>query len=234
MAEPEDFLTRWSRRKRQIQNEERLDDKVSGPPEATAETAQQLPATPKAADTAEKTDVFDLSKLPSLDSIGPDTDIRSFLQPGVPTALSRAALRRAWAADPAIRDFVGLSENAWDFTAPDGVPGFGALDPADAKRLLAQVFGGEDRKESEATLATAEPDAGSDATNAATEAAEGPVPEAADTDNPDCREIAQDNGELSSAEHGDDATMHVDVATQQVAPHDLPRPMRRRGRALPQ
>jgi hypothetical protein len=30
-------------------------------------------------------------------------------------------------ADPAIRDFVGLSENGWDFTKPDGIPGFGPL-----------------------------------------------------------------------------------------------------------
>ena len=33
----------------------------------------------------------------------------------------------------------GLAENAWDFTAPDGVPGFGPLDPADAPQLLERV-----------------------------------------------------------------------------------------------
>src|SRR6185503_21147160 len=49
--------------------------------------------------------------------------------------------RRAWVTDPAIRDFVGLAENAWDFTAPDGVPGFGPLAPADIARLAAHVFG---------------------------------------------------------------------------------------------
>jgi hypothetical protein len=30
-------------------------------------------------------------------------------------------------ADPAIKDFVGLSENGWDFTKPEGIPGFGPL-----------------------------------------------------------------------------------------------------------
>ena len=30
-------------------------------------------------------------------------------------------------ADPAIKDFVGLSENGWDFTKPDTIPGFGAM-----------------------------------------------------------------------------------------------------------
>ena len=31
--------------------------------------------------------------------------------------------------DPAIRNYVGLSENSWDFNAPGGVPGFGPLNP---------------------------------------------------------------------------------------------------------
>jgi len=56
--------------------------------------------------------------------------------------LTRAALRRAWAADPAIRNFVGLQENDWDFTAPNGPMGFGELPPGtDLKKLLARVFG---------------------------------------------------------------------------------------------
>ena len=50
--------------------------------------------------------------LPATESITADTDIRAFLAPGIPAHLTRAALRRAWAADPAIRDFVGLAENA--------------------------------------------------------------------------------------------------------------------------
>jgi len=53
--------------------------------------------------------------------------------------LARAALRRAWAVDPAIGDFIGLSENAWDFNAPGGVSGFGSLDLEQVRRLVAQV-----------------------------------------------------------------------------------------------
>jgi hypothetical protein len=48
---------------------------------------------------------------------------------------SRYWLRRAWLADPAIRDFIGLSENSCDFNAPDGVPGFGSLITDDAGLL---------------------------------------------------------------------------------------------------
>jgi hypothetical protein len=68
--------------------------------------------------------------------------VSAFLRPGVPADLTRAALRRAWAADPAIRDFVGLAENAWDFNAPGGVPGFEPLRAVDdALRLAAQLTG---------------------------------------------------------------------------------------------
>jgi len=65
--------------------------------------------------------------LPSIDVIDADTDIIAFLQSGVPAELTRAALRRAWTSDPAIRDFIGIAENQWDFNDPNGIPGFGPL-----------------------------------------------------------------------------------------------------------
>jgi hypothetical protein len=142
MSDPEDFFARWSRRKREAKTEE-----SSGPsPEASVRSEKSFPDRPiddQPNDVAGKqtTPAFDLSKLPSLDSIGPNTDIRMFVQPGVPGALSREALRRAWSADPAIRDFVGLSENSWDFTRSDSIEGFGPLQPADnVRQLLAQIF----------------------------------------------------------------------------------------------
>ncbi len=161
MTEPEDFLSRWSRRKRDAKAEAETE---GGQPQtreqpagadAVTQNAQQasLPAQPNLqtqanlpTEESKPEDAFDLSKLPSLDSIGPATDIRMFMQPGVPEALSRAALRRAWSSDPGIRDFIGLAENSWDFTASDGMHGFGELDPADAKRLLAQLFSEPDNK----------------------------------------------------------------------------------------
>ncbi len=152
MTEPNDFLSRWSRRKRDARAEAETDAGKPLTREQAASTDAGLPQATLAkqaslqADESKPEDVFDLSKLPSLDSIGPATDIRMFMQPGVPEALSRAALRRAWSADPGIRDFIGLAENSWDFTASDGMHGFGELDPADAKRLLAQLFGEPDSK----------------------------------------------------------------------------------------
>ena len=48
---------------------------------------------------------------PAIDSVSLTTNLAAFLKSGVPVDLLRAALRRAWISDPAIRDFVGLSED---------------------------------------------------------------------------------------------------------------------------
>ena len=73
---------------------------------------------------------------PPIESIGRGSEIRSFLAPGVPQDAAREALRRAWVADPAIRTYIGPSENSWDFNAPDGVPGFGSPITTEADRVL--------------------------------------------------------------------------------------------------
>lgn len=125
----EEFLKRWSRRKQEAKAAEE-----APPPAETAVTAPAAPPEPE----------IDLSKLPSLDSITAATDITEFLRKGIPAELSRAALRRAWAADPGIRDFVGLAENAWDFTDPNAIPGFGALHgtPEQIGAMVERVIGG--------------------------------------------------------------------------------------------
>jgi hypothetical protein len=49
-------------------------------------------------------------------------------------------LRRVWTSDPAIRDFIGIAENQWDFNDPDAIPGFGPLAAMeDGVDALAQV-----------------------------------------------------------------------------------------------
>lgn len=146
----ENFLARWSRRKAEAAkaDTEKRDAETATPQETNDATAEGSPKTSPRAPTPESTPAtpaevapIDLKDLPPIDSIGPDTDVSVFLRPGVPAELARAALRRAWTTDPAIRDYIGLSENSWDFTAPHGVPGFGPLSPEDAQRLLAAFMG---------------------------------------------------------------------------------------------
>jgi hypothetical protein len=138
------FLERWSRKKIDAEREApaKADAKDISPADEVRPPEQQAKNDAEVPDKAASKPEFDLASLPSLDSITAVTDIRAFLAPGVPTDLARAALRRVWATDPAIRDFKGLAENAWDFTDPNAMPGFGALPPGtDIKKMLAQIFG---------------------------------------------------------------------------------------------
>jgi hypothetical protein len=90
----------------------------------------QRPATQSLPDTA---------SLPPSGSIGAASDVRPFLEPGVPEDLARVALRRAWAADPAIRDFIGLSENSWDFNASAVTEGTGRLPAEKAEGIVTET-----------------------------------------------------------------------------------------------
>lgn len=130
MSGDEPFLTRWWRRKR---NAAARSHAEKNPSRSAAELAK--PVSPDVGEAITAT------SLPPLDAIESTSDIKAFLAPGVPLELTRAALRRAWTADPAIRDFIGLSENAWDFNSPGGVPGFGSLDLEDIRRFVGQVLG---------------------------------------------------------------------------------------------
>jgi Protein of unknown function (DUF3306) len=148
MSEPENFLTRWSRRKRVA---EKPDEALPNPPNQGPPAAESRKIEPEAPPAGSKPE-FDPASLPSLDSIGAQTDIRAFLQAGVPSDLRLAALRRVWSADPTILNFKGLADYDWDFTAPNSMMGFGELDPGtDVKKMLAQVFGETPRQAEPAT-----------------------------------------------------------------------------------
>ena len=135
MSEPENFISRWSRRKAEAAEHAR---KQPEPSEKKSDSPSG--SEPKSDSALGRDDAsFDLASLPPIESIGAGSDVSAFLKAGVPVELTRAALRRAWASDPVIRDFIGLSENSWDFTKPESVPGFGSLTAEDARRLLAHV-----------------------------------------------------------------------------------------------
>ena len=131
MSDSKDFLSRWSRRKLKPEAEKSAPEEKTPSPAGKKDVAAPSRPEPE----------FDITTLPSLESIGANSDVRAFLQRGVPVNLTRAALRRAWSADPAIRDFVGLSENSWDFNAPDSIPGFGSLDADQVRQVAARFFG---------------------------------------------------------------------------------------------
>jgi hypothetical protein len=249
MTDRENFLERWSRRKieaeRQTPDDAR-EDVAARVPESrdenkTPTSAGDAPAQPaprvKASAPTDAKPAFDIASLPSLESITAATDVRAFLAPGVPAELTRAALRRAWITDPAIRDFKGLAENDWDFTDPKAMAGFTDL-PADydVKKLVAQIFGEKDKGAD--PVAEAEPDravasvqpsdqpkeiaAAEEARPAAVEAPTAAQPEAAEQSAPAEVEIVHRN--MNTAMHNSNSTDGQEEAKTRRA----------HGRALPQ
>lgn len=141
MAEDEEegFLGRWSRLKREARVEEPVLEPATPPPDALLPGT--VPPEPSPGETGEE-----VADLPSLDSLGSDSDYTGFLRSEVPADLRREALRRAWASDPVIAGFRGFAEYDWDYNAP----GYGALRPTDdIARLLDAVLPDERREEEE-------------------------------------------------------------------------------------
>jgi hypothetical protein len=129
--EDKGFLARWSQRKQEAKRSEQ-DAPVA---------KSDVPSEPFVAADAEPE--FDLSTLPKLEEITATTDISAFLRKGVPEQLRNAALRKSWALDPAIRNYVSPAlEYAYDWNTPGGVPGSSEIGAGvDVARLVSQIMG---------------------------------------------------------------------------------------------
>lgn len=130
------ILQRWVRLKHEAKTTaQQATAQQAGAVSTGLEGPTELPGT-----DAAMQEPFDPTSLPSIDSITADTDVVAFLKSGVPTALTRAALRRAWTSDPAVCDFIGIADNQWDFNDPNGISGFGRLDATESGvTFLAQL-----------------------------------------------------------------------------------------------
>ena len=119
MSGDDNFLSRWSRRKREAPTQP-ADE--AGAPMGAGEEGRRT-----SADEGED-QPFDLSLLPDLETLTGESDIQSFLHEAVPDALRNAALRKAWALDPSVRNYVGEAlDYAYDWNTPGGIPGFGEI-----------------------------------------------------------------------------------------------------------
>ncbi|MCK1626803.1 DUF3306 domain-containing protein [Bradyrhizobium sp. 160] len=135
MSNDQNFLARWSRRKRGVATDQGKQSKqIDISDDVTSEAASASVA------SGENRLPFDPASVPAIQSIGVESDIRPFLEAKVPDDMARAALRRVWTLEPTIRDFVGLSENSEDFNAPGAMAGFGPIDGKDARRLLSRLL----------------------------------------------------------------------------------------------
>jgi hypothetical protein len=129
----EAFLSRWSRRKLRARAGAESVERNGALPEEPGEDAELTPD--------------ELRQLPRLEDLTAATDFTQFLRKGIPAALRKAALRRMWALDPGIRDYVGDARDyAYDWNVPGGVPGSGMIPDGDVPDLLKRVLGsGEPR-----------------------------------------------------------------------------------------
>jgi hypothetical protein len=147
-AEKLGFLSRWSRRKRG----EEVPEPEPAPslevlPEPEAEAAPE-----PVAEAPPPEQEFDISTLPPIETLDGSSDFTVFLKPGVPQALRTAALRKAWLADPLIRDYMSPLDYAWDFNTPGGLPhGFSNVlaETGEALRKLVNQAIGEMEPEEE-------------------------------------------------------------------------------------
>lgn len=143
MSDEENFLARWSQRKREAKRAEPERDTEAIAKDA-AENGKPLPPADAQPD-AQAEEPFDLESLPKLDDLTATTDIKGYLHKGVPEDLRNAALRKVWALDPMIRDYVNPAlDYAYDWNIAGGVPGNGELAPGtDVASMVARVFGNE-------------------------------------------------------------------------------------------
>src|SRR6476659_8139938 len=129
--EDKGFLARWSHRKQEAKRSER--DAPVAKPGDPSDPVTEADVEPE----------FDLSSLPKLEEITSSTDISVFLRKGVPEHLRNAALRKSWALDPAIRNYVNPAlDYAYDSNTHGGVPGSSELDAGmDVARLVSEIMG---------------------------------------------------------------------------------------------
>ncbi|MGR3511371.1 MAG: DUF3306 domain-containing protein [Paracoccaceae bacterium] len=105
----DDFLSRWSRRKRAVAEDE-------APPVALPENPVDArePETPE-----EEQALLTRLKLPVPESLQPGDDFSAFMADGVPQFLRKRALRVLWRSNPVLANLDGLNDYDDDFRSPE-------------------------------------------------------------------------------------------------------------------
>jgi hypothetical protein len=164
---PEDeggFLTRWSRRKRDVAAQgttEQVGPAPDAPPPAPASSVPDLagePALSEAELAEQRQKELDelIAALPRVEEITASTDVTGYLDARIPDVLRNAALRATWISDPSIRDFVNDARDyALDYNTPGMAPGYGALSESDrdhAVEFVKSLFSSGREPEEPSTL----------------------------------------------------------------------------------
>jgi hypothetical protein len=225
------FLARWSQRKQEAKQPE------PKPAEPAAESVE--PSGSPAPQGEDVTPEFDLSTLPKLEELTASTDITAFLRKGVPEHLRNAALRKSWALDPAIRNYVSPAlEYAYDWNTPGGVPGGGELGAGvDVARLVSQIMGEPAAETTSSGASSNEEAAGSPAEPSEAEPSERDLSAKPQEDHPvqSLRRSGEPTAEAEPVSTSDcEASVHAPAEeTQPMQPVAPQQPVRRHGTAKP-
>jgi hypothetical protein len=136
------FLSRWSRRKRDIAAQGKATEEAAPAPDDPALAAPAMEAEPalSEAELAEqrRKELDELiAALPRVEEINASTDITGFLDARIPDMLRNAALRATWITDPTIRDFLNdAREYALDYNTPGMAPGYGPLSESEREQAV--------------------------------------------------------------------------------------------------
>ncbi len=133
-SEDENVFSRWSRRKQATRHSEPLprDESDDTPSGQSAAVNIEQPRLSGDADPEEAAE-----PLPRLEDLTAESDLSSFFRKEVPKAVRNAAMRKMWSLNPAIRNYVGPAEYAWDFNQPGSMAGFG---PTSAKESITNIM----------------------------------------------------------------------------------------------
>lgn len=115
MADEEDaFLSRWSRRKRDVAREEPASPGLD--PEPLPEP--EIEGDPEAEEEDEAA-LLERLGLPVPETLKEGDDFSGFMQAGVPQFLQKRALRVLWRSNPVLANLDGLNDYDNDFNAPE-------------------------------------------------------------------------------------------------------------------
>ncbi len=121
-AEHSGFLSRWSRRKRQVREGVAPPEPVpASPPAALPPAAVALPTTAPAASAAPAVEPPPAPTLADVATLTHDSDYTRFVAPGVDSGVKNAALKKLF-SDPHFNVMDGLDTYIDDYGKPDPLP----------------------------------------------------------------------------------------------------------------
>ena len=108
MGEDDDFLSRWSRRKRAVAEE---------PEDQPVEAVESVPAPEP--DVEDEEALLERLGLPAPETMKEGDDFSGFMARGVPEFLRKRALRVLWRSNPVLANLDGLNDYDDDFRSPE-------------------------------------------------------------------------------------------------------------------